>query len=68
MQYNISIYDLEVGRWGYIKKRGCIWGSARTLIAAERCLFAPNMFVNVGLTNLKEKNMFSAGFKSSAMF
>ena len=50
-----------------LEKMGCIWGSTRTLIAAERCLFAPNMFVNVGLTNLK-KNMFSAGFKSSAMF
>ena len=28
------------------------WGSAGTLIAAERCLFAPNMFVNMGLTKL----------------
>ena len=35
-----------------VPKKGGTWGSARTLIATEGCLFVPNMFVNMGLTNL----------------
>ena len=51
MRYIVNMFFGNVVH-GVTLKKGCTWGSTGTLIPAEGCLFAPNMFVNMGLTIL----------------